>query len=117
MRPPHTTAATTTDFVCRKATCRICISDMSSLQEWLSREPVGALTRLWRDSTVSWHTVNRAKNGEKVGLRVAMLISRATRYEVPVSELSDDGSLIEQHREDAPIYSAQNQQRRRAARR
>jgi hypothetical protein len=87
---------------------------MSALQEWLDREPVGALTRLWRDSTVSWHTVNRAKNGEKVGLRVAMLISRATRYEVPLSELSEDGSLIDRHYADA---ATQNQQRRRTARR
>jgi len=63
---------------------------MSQLAEWLQRQPRGALSRLWRESGVSWHTVNRAKRGEKVGLKVAILISRATRGEVPRSALTDD---------------------------
>lgn len=61
---------------------------MSPLAYWLSQQPRGALTELWRESGVSWHTVNRIKKGEKVGLEVAIKISRATRDEVPIEALT-----------------------------
>jgi hypothetical protein len=61
---------------------------------WLKTQPKGALTRLWRESGVSWHTVNRAKR-HKVGLKMAVLISRATGGEVSVSALTDDNVLDE----------------------
>lgn len=63
---------------------------MRTLPQWLAQQPRGALTTLWRQSGVSWHTVNRAKRGQKVGLRVALLISRATRGEVSVAALTND---------------------------
>jgi hypothetical protein len=66
---------------------------MTTLAQWLDRQPRGALTALWRTSGVSWHTVNRAKRGHKVGLKMALLISRATRGEVPVSALTNDDVL------------------------
>lgn len=66
---------------------------MNDLARWLQRQPKGALTRLMRASGVSWHTVNRAKRGEKVGLKIAILISRATNREVAVSALTDDDVL------------------------
>lgn len=73
---------------------------MDELKSWLARQPKGALTRLWRRSGVSWHTVNRAKRGEKVGLKMAVLISRATDGEVPVSVLTEDDVLTE--KDDEP---------------
>lgn len=66
---------------------------MDELRRWLADQPKGALTRLWRDSKVSWHTVNRAKRGLKVGLKMAVLISRATGGQVPVAALTDDDVL------------------------
>lgn len=66
---------------------------METLAEWLRRQPRGALTAIWRKSGVSWHTVNRAKRGAKVGLKMAVLISRATGGEVPVSALTKDNVL------------------------
>lgn len=66
---------------------------MCSLAEWLKRQPKGALTGLWRTTGVSWHTINRAKRGQKVGLKIAVLISRATNGEVPVSALTDQNVL------------------------
>lgn len=63
---------------------------MESLGDWLRRQPRGALTALWRNSGVSWHTVNRAKRGHKVGLKMAVLISRATRGEVPIAALTKE---------------------------
>jgi hypothetical protein len=59
---------------------------------WLKQQPHGALTRVWRDSGVSWHSVNRAKR-HKVGLKVAVLISRATGGAVSVAELTDCDAL------------------------
>jgi DNA-binding transcriptional regulator YdaS (Cro superfamily) len=47
---------------------------------------------VWRDSGVSWHSVNRAKR-HKVGLKVAVLISRATGGAVSVAELTDCDAL------------------------
>jgi len=72
---------------------------MRSLAEWLSQQPKGALTALFRRSGVSWHTVNRAKRGEKVGLKMAVLLSRATNGEVPIGALTDDHDVLDE--EDA----------------
>ena len=66
---------------------------MRTLADWLKQQPKGALTRLFRRSGVSWHTVNRAKRGEKVGLKMAVLLSRATDGEVPIDALTDDNVL------------------------
>jgi hypothetical protein len=68
---------------------------MRSLAEWLRQQPKGALTALFRRSGVSWHTVNRAKRGEKVGLKMAVLLSRATDGQVPIDALTDDNVLDE----------------------
>ena len=69
---------------------------MCDLAQWLARQPKGALTALWRRSGVSWHTINRAKRGARVGLSVAVRISRATGGEVPVASLTDDDVLDEE---------------------
>lgn len=59
---------------------------------WLKTQPRGAMTRIWRTSGVSWHSVNYAKK-HKVGLKVAVRISRATGGEVPIADLTDDNAL------------------------
>jgi hypothetical protein len=71
---------------------------MESLADWLRRQPKGALTALWRKSGVSWHTVNRAKRGHKVGLKMAVLISRATGGEVTIAALAKDNVLDDEPR-------------------
>lgn len=45
------------------------------------------------ETKLAWKTVWRAKKGAKVGLRVAILISRATGGAVPVSALTDENVL------------------------
>ena len=68
---------------------------MSPLAQWLNRQPRGALTDLWRVSGVSWHTINRIKRGDKVGLEVAIKVSRATRDEVPIEALTRHQAPVE----------------------
>jgi hypothetical protein len=65
----------------------------NALAEWLARQPKGASTRLMHETKLAWKTVWRAKKGAKVGLRVAILISRATGGAVPVSALTDENVL------------------------
>ena len=45
---------------------------------------------MMHSTKLAWSTVCCAKRGEKVGLKTALLISRATHGEVPVSLLTDD---------------------------
>jgi hypothetical protein len=68
----------------------------SPLENWLRHQKRGALTRLMHETKLAWSTVCRAKRGERVGLKAAVLISRATRGEVAEAALmradEDDAS-------------------------
>ena len=66
---------------------------LTPLAKWLAGEPKGAMSRLWRESGVSWDTVHRAKKGELVGLEMAIRLSRCTRVEVPVAALVKNTAL------------------------
>lgn len=60
------------------------------LAQWLERQPRGALHELHLNSGVALNTVRKAREGEPVEIRAALLISRGTGWEVPVADLTDD---------------------------
>ena len=67
-----------------------------TLAQWLSEQRRGALTRLMHDTRLAWATVSRAARGERVGLKAAVRISRATHGEV------SEASLMHEPEADEP---------------
>lgn len=58
-----------------------------TLAEWLGEQGKGSLTRLMHDTRLAWATVSRAARGERVGMKAAVRISRATNGEVTEATL------------------------------
>lgn len=71
-------------------------TDMSSpLGKWVEKQPRGAMMRLLNETKLSWSTVCRARRGDKVGVKAAVLLSRATAGVVKARDLTDERDALE----------------------
>ena len=70
------------------------------LDRWLAERGKGALTRLMHDTRLAWATVSRAARGERVGLKAAVRISRATHGEVSEASLMHEPEADETETEN-----------------
>jgi hypothetical protein len=72
-----------------------------TLSEYLKREPRGTLTRLYRESGLSMHTLNALKRGGTVeDFSKAKAASKATGWDVPVAVLWGPAARGEARPED-----------------